>query len=280
MKLPFRGLLAACPLLLSVFVSAPLALSAQENGVLSTSKFMMIDREFVKPGKQGTAHETTEGAFIRAMAASKTPASHYFAAVSLSGPSRVLFLYPYPSLAAVEAEHKAIDSDPVLSAALDRAASADGDLLSSFDSSTWATRLDLSLNPGLRVGSRYLEISQFVVRPGHHKEWEDLVKLVTAGYKKGVPEAHWGMYEEVYGSPGGAYLVISSAKSATDLDNEFASGKKFEEAMGEEGLKKLEALEASCVESRMTNLFWIDPKMSNPSETMTKADPDFWKGQP
>lgn len=280
MKLPSRGLLAACPLLLSVFVSAPLAVSAQENGVLPTSKFLIIDRELVKPGKAGTAHQTAEGAFIRATAASKTPSSHYFAAVSLSGPSRALFLYAYPSLAAVEAEHKAIDGDPVLSAALDRAASADGDLLSEFESSIWATRLDLSLNPGLRVGSHYLEISQFNVRPGHHKEWEDLVKLVTAGYKKGVPDAHWGMYEEVYGSPGGRYLVISSVKSGADLDTEFASGKKFDEAMGEDGMKKLEALEASCVESRMTNLFWIDPKMSNPSEVMTKADPDFWKTQP
>jgi hypothetical protein len=280
MKLPFRGPLAACPLLLTLFVSAPLALPAQENGVFPTSKFLIVDREFVKPGKEGTAHQTTEGAFIRAMAASKTPSSHYFAAVSLSGPSRALFLYAYPSLAAVEAEHKSIDGDPALSAALDRAASADGDLLSAFDSSTWASQADLSLNPGLRVGSHYLEITQFVVRPGHRKEWEDLVKLVIAGYKKGVPDAHWGMYEEVYGSPGGGYLVISSAKSATDLDNEFASGKKFEEAMGEEGLKKMAALEASCVESVMSNLFWIDPKMSNPSEAMTKADPDFWKGQP
>ncbi len=280
MKLLFRGPLAACPLLLTLFVSAPLALSAQENGILPSPKFLVVDREFVKPGKEGTAHQTTEGAFIRAMAASKTPSSHYYAAVSLSGPSRALFMYSYPSLAAVEAEHKAIDSDPVLSAALDRAAEADGDLLSAFDSSIWAQRPDLSLNPGFRVGSHYEEISQFTVRPGHYQEWQELVKLVIAGYKKGVPEAHWGTYEEVYGSPGGRYLVISTVKSAADLDNEFASGKKFEEAMGEEGLKKIEALEASCVESRMTNLFWIDPKMSNPSEAMTKADPDFWKAQP
>jgi hypothetical protein len=280
MKLPFRGLLAACPLLLSIVGSAPLALSAQENGILPSPKIMVIDREFVKPGKEGTAHQAAEGAFIRAMAASKTPSSHYTAAVSLSGPSRVLFMYPYPSLAAVEAEHKAIDSDPVLSAALDRASLADGDLLSAYDTSTWAQQPDLSLNPGFRVGSHYEEISQFVIRPGHRKEWAELVKMVIAGYKKGVPEAHWGMYEEVYGSPGGAYLVISTVKSATDLDNEFASGKKFEEAMGEEGLKKMAALEASCVESVMTNLFWIDPKMSIPPEASMKADPDFWKGQP
>lgn len=280
MKLPFRGLLAASPLLLSIVVSAPLTLSAQENGILPSPKIMIIDREFIKPGKEGTTHQAAEGAFIRAMAASKTPSSHYTALVSLSGPSRVLFMYPYPSLAAVEAEHKAIDSDPVLSAALDRASLADGDLLSAFDTSTWAQQPDLSLNPGFRVGSHYEEISQFIVRPGHRKEWEELVKMVIAGYKKGVPEAHWGMYEEVYGSPGGGYLVISTVKSATDLDNEFASGKKFEEAMGEEGLKKMAALEASCVESAMTNLFWIDPKMSIPSEASFKADPDFWKGQP
>jgi hypothetical protein len=280
MKLSNRGLLAASPLLLTLFVSAPLALSAQENGLLPSPKFLLIDREFVKPGREGAPHETTEGAFTRALAASKTASSHYTAGVSLSGPSRVLFLYSYPSLAAIEAEHKAIDSDPVLSAALDRAAVADGDLLSASDSSTWTQRPDLSLNPGFRVGTHYEEISQFNVRPGHYREWEELVKMVIDGYKRGVPEAHWGMYEEVYGSPGGSYLVISTVKSAADLDNEFASGKKFEEAMGAEGLKKMEALEASCVESRMTNLFWIDPKMSNPSEAMTKADPEFWKGQP
>lgn len=280
MKLSFRGPFAACPLLLSVFVSAPLALSAQENGILPSPKFLVIDREFVKPGRDGAAHQATEGAFVRAMAASKTPASHYYAAVALSGPSRALFMYSYPSIAAIEAEHKAIDADPVLSAALDRATQADGDLLSATDSSTWAQRPDQSLNQGFRVGSHYVEISQFIVRPGHRKEWDELVKLVMAGYKKGVPDAHWGMYEEVYGSPGSDFLVITTVKSAADLDNEFASGKKFEEAMGEDGLKKLEALEASCVEKRMTNLFWIDPKMSNPSEAMTKADPDFWKVQP
>jgi len=40
MKLSNRGLLAACPLLLTLFVSAPLALSAQENGLLPSPKFL------------------------------------------------------------------------------------------------------------------------------------------------------------------------------------------------------------------------------------------------
>jgi hypothetical protein len=41
-------------------------------------------------------------------------------------------------------------------------------------------------------------------------------------------------------------------------------------------MKKMAELEAACVESRQTNLFFIDPKMSYPPEAFVKADPDFW----
>jgi hypothetical protein len=44
------------------------------------------------------------------------------------------------------------------------------------------------------------------------------------------------------------------------IDAEFASGKQFEAAMGEDGIKKLEQLEAACVESSKHNLFVIDPR--------------------
>ena len=53
MKLPFRGLLATCPLLLSLLVSTPCALSAQESGVLASPKVLVIDREYLKPGRDG-----------------------------------------------------------------------------------------------------------------------------------------------------------------------------------------------------------------------------------
>ena len=276
MKLLFRGHSAAMLLLMSL--APPLALVAQENGIIPTNKILFISREYTKPGKDGTPHQLTEAAYLRAEAASKN-APRYYAASALSGPSRTLFMYAYPSFAAMESEHKGIISDASLSAALDRASIADGDLLSETDSSMWMMRDDLSLNPGFRVGAHYLEISQYFVRPGHGREWEQLVKLVVDGYKKGVPDAHWGTYEGAYGSHGGGFLVISTMKSASDIDAEFASGKQFEAAMGEGGIKKLEELEAACVESSQHNLFVIDPKMSNPSEVMMKADPSFWKSK-
>ena len=100
------------------------------------------------------------------------------------------------------------------------------------------------------------------------------------GYKKGVPDAHWAAYEEAYGTPGGEFVVITSIKSGSEIDAEFASDKQFEAAIGEDGMKKMEELEAACVESRQTNLFVIEPKMSNPSDALIKSDPDFWKVKP
>ncbi len=264
---------AVLPLLLSLSCSTPFALFAQD--VLPSSKIVVISREFTKPGKDGAPHQMVEGEYPRALAAGKIP-NYYYAAVSLSGPPRALFFHGYSSFAEMAAAHRSETSDSTLSATLDRTDAADGDLLSSKDYSVWVKRDDLSLNPGFRAGTRYLEIIQFNIRPGHYKEWEDLVKLVSDGYKKAVPGFHWGAYEEAYGSGGGAFLIITSIKSATELDAEEAQGKQFEETMGADGMKKVDELEAACVESRNTNLFFIDPKMSYPPEAWVKADPDFW----
>ncbi len=274
MKLPFARPSAALPLLLCVVSSAPITLLAQD--VLPNSKVLVVAREFTKPGRDHGAHEKTEAGFVSASAASKV-SSRYFAATSLSGPQRALFFYAYPSFAAWEAENKAIGQDTTLTTALDAANLADGDLLSSSDQSVWVFRDDMSLNPGFRVGARLEEITSFMVKPGHDKDWEDLVKLVKDAYQKGVPDAHWGMWQEAYGSPGDGYIVIVTMKSAAEIDANFASGKKFVDAVGPDGMKKMAELEASCIESEQTNLFMIDPKMSYPSDAMIKAEPDFWK---
>jgi hypothetical protein len=276
MKQVFARKSATLPLLLSLITGAPLAVYAQQGAVLPTQKVLVITREVTKPGKDGTPHEKTEGAFVHALAAGKSDL-HYYAATSLSGPPRALFFSAYPSFAAWQQVQKSVMSNATLSAALDRANTADGELLSETALSVWTSRDDLSLNPGFRVGARLMEIRVFHVRPGHGKEWDDLVKMVIEGYKKGVPDAHWGMYEEVYGMDGGEYIGITTLKSATEIDKGFGDDKKFADAMGEDGMKKLDELEAACVESRYSNLFMIDPKMSYPAEAMVNADPEFWK---
>jgi hypothetical protein len=268
--LSFRRI-AALPLVAALLCSSSTLLFAQD--ILPGAKLLVISREYTKPGKDGAPHQAVEGAYPKALAAGKVP-NHYYAAVSLSGPPRVLFFHGYDSYA--EWADQRPGTDPALASTLAHTNAADGDLLSSKDYSVWAKRDDLSLNPGFRVGARVEVIIQYRVRPGHAEEFEDLVKLYTQGYQ-GVSGMHWGTYEEIYGSPGNTFLVIITHKAAAELDAEDENDKKFADALGADGLKKLAALEASCLESKQADLFFIDPKMSYPNEKMLKADPEFWK---
>jgi hypothetical protein len=250
-------LLGACFLLGTVGIGA-----AQEmaEGVTPPPKVLVIMREFLKPGRSGAVHEKSESAFVQAMTKAKFP-THYLAVTSLSGRSRALFLTGYDSFEAWEKDNQAIDKNKALSAALDHALMVDGDLLSDVDI----------------AHMRYFEVSLFQVKPGHRKEWGEIVKLVMAAYKN-IPDAHWATYEVAYGQQGNAtYVVFSALKSASEIDHAFTEDKDFVAAMGEEGMKKLSELENSAMESSMTNLFAFSPSMSYAPDEWVKADPEFWK---
>jgi len=239
-------------------------------------KVLVITREFTKPGKSGTQHEKTESAFVQAMTQAKWP-THYLAVESLSGKARALFLTGYDSFAAWEKDTLATEKNTTLSAALDRAWAADGELLSETDGGAFAFRKEYSLRPQADIPHmRYFEISVYQVRHGHEKDWEEIVKMVTAAYEK-IPEVHWATYAAVYGSPDNTYVIFNPMKSAEEIDKSFAQGKEFEAAMGEVGMKKLNELSAAAIESSQTNLFAFNPRMSYVSDDWIKADPEFWK---
>ncbi len=249
---------------------------AQE--AMGPPKVLIIEREYLKPGRGGSMHERTESAFVRAMTAAKWPV-HYIGLEALSGPTRMLFLIGYPSFAAWEKDAQNTAKNPTLSAALDKATLSDGDLLTSYDQGAFMFREDGSLRAGTAdvPRSRYFEISVFHVRPGHGKEWEELVKLYHYGYEK-VPSAKWALFESFYGTDnGGMFLVFNPMKSLAEVEEGYADQKKFVEAMGEDKMKRLSELSASCIESTQTNLFRFNPKMSYPEESWIKADPTFWK---
>ena len=267
-------------LLMSAFLLAALgtlSALAQDAGVQPPPKVLTVFREYTKPFKNGSAHEKTESAFVGAMAHAKWP-THYLAVESLSGKPRALFLTGYDSFAAWEKDYQAVGKNAALSAAIDKAGWADGDLLSETDGSTLVYREDQSLRPNVDIAHmRYFEISVFTVKPGHRREWDEIVKLVTPAYEK-IPDSHWATYEEVYGGfPNATYVIFNALKSAGEIDEAFGHDKEFVAAMGEDGMKKLGELERSAIESTMTNLFMFNPKMSYAPEEWIKADPDFWK---
>lgn len=127
---------------------------------------------------------------------------------------------------------------------------------------------------------RYMEFTLFKVKPGKDEEWDEVVKLAKTGYEKGMPDAHWGMFQLAFGGHGGTYLAITGHKSLAEIDQGFAQGKQFAAALGEDGMKKLNEMFASCVESTSQQLFAVNPHMSYVSDEWIKSDPEFWQTNP
>jgi hypothetical protein len=264
-------------LCLAVACSSVAAAQEKSQGTASIPKVLTITREFTKPGKAGMVHDKAESAFVQAFRNAKWP-THYLGMTSLSGKQRALFLTSYPSFEAWEKDNAAVAKNTALSAALDRAGMADGELLESMDQGIFVFNEELSLRPMPDISRmRYLEISVFHVRPGHGKEWEQLVKMVKAAYEKAVPEVHWGMFEQIYGGDGGTYLALTARKTLAEVDRGFQEDKQFEAAVGEEGMKKMDELFGASVSSSSQQLFAFNPHMSYVSEEWIKADPEFWK---
>ena len=269
------GLFAGCCVVV-VGLLAGLEAAAQE--MPSPPKVLVIMREYLKPGRAGGVHERSESAFVRAMTAAKWP-THYFAIESMSGPSRALFLTGYPSFAAWEKDNQATAKNAALTAALEHASLMDGDLLTSYDQNVFVYRDDISLRSNVDIAHmRYFQILLFQVRPGHEKEWSDLAKMYKEGYEKAVPDAKWAVFESAFGANnGGMVAIFMPMKTLAEIDQSFADDKKFSDAMGEDGMKKLAELSASSIETEQVNLFQFNPKMSYPQEEWIKADREFWR---
>ncbi|MFZ0882450.1 MAG: hypothetical protein WAN14_03560 [Candidatus Acidiferrales bacterium] len=270
----------ACGILLVGFLllgTALIAAAQEKSAAMLPPKVLSVVREVVKPGKSGSAHEKTERAFVEAMTAAHSP-NHYIALDSLTGVSRSLFLSGYDSFAQWEEQEKADQKNASLSATLDRAAEADGALLTSYESGMYILRQDQSYNDaGGLAHVHYFEITVYRIKPGHEADWDEIVKLVKPALIKANPDDNWAMYERAYGVGGPAFAVFHVMKSAAEIDQGYASSPKFAAAMGEEGMKKLSGLSAAAIEGSETNLFLINPRESYAEPELINADPDFWK---
>ncbi|HUX44362.1 MAG TPA: hypothetical protein VMV57_06390 [Terracidiphilus sp.] len=265
---------------LAVVGSSLAAAQTEEGAPAPVPNVVQLTREFVKPGKAGAIHDNSESAFVHAMAEAKWP-THYIAMCSMTGRLRCLYVTPYDSFEAWEKDSKAVDADKTLSGAIGEALVADGDLLDSVDQAVLHYEPDLSYKAdGDLSHMRYMEITEYHVRPGHGKDWSDLVKMVIANEKKAGTSAHWAMFSLMFGGSGGTYLIFSSDKSLASIDHGLAEGKKFAEAMGDEGMKKLGEMVSSTVESSTIQLFALNPKQSYPPDAWVKADPEFWGQSP
>src|SRR5580658_892360 len=142
------GLLLGCGLLFGGL--STVAAQQMSDGAMPPPKVLQVIRENLKPGKSGSPHEATESGFVKAFQAAKWP-THYLAVDSMTGSPRSLFFVPYDSFAAWEKDAMATQRDATLSAALDRAAIADGEMLESSETSVFVYRQDYSLRAPVNI---------------------------------------------------------------------------------------------------------------------------------
>ncbi len=255
------------------------SIAAAQDATATPPKVLQITREWLKPGKSGMVHDKSEAAFVAASARGKLQ-GHYVALNSISGKSRALYVFRYPSMAAMEADQKVIDKNAALTAEFDRASMADGDLLEGIDTAVFTYDEELSYHPHPDVShARYYEITVFHMRPGHHKEWYAVTKMYKDALDKAGSKAHWAAYEVAYGGEGGTFITLTARNSMTEIDQDMADFKKVIEAAGDEGMAKLDELLGQAVDSLRTEIFSVNPRQSYAEQTWIKADPDFWKSK-
>lgn len=263
----------------SIFAASAIAVAAQDTTPPPPPKVLVIQREYLKPGKAGAIHAKSEAAFIKATTDAKWP-THYIAMDSMSGPTRALFMFAYDSLEAYGKDQEATAANGKFAAAIDAASLADGELLTRYDSSTFVYHPEMSLHDHVDVPhQRYWEFTLFKIKVGHEKEWQDLVKIYVDGYKN-VPAAHWAVYENVYGeNDGGEWVVINPMRSLDEADKGMDAGNTFFAALGELGVRNVAELAAHCIESSQKNLFVVNAKESYADPDWAKAAPEVY-GQP
>ena len=264
---------------LAVACSLPAAAQDASTATSSAPKYLQVIVEYTKPGKGGLAHDKTEGAFVQAMAKANFPL-HYTAFNAISGRSRALYLSPFNSFEEVEKATKIFDS-PAVGSEFDRINMADGELLDEARVLIFSSDPELSYHsktPGPK--NRYMEADIVQVKPGHGKDFSDLMKLYMAAFDKAGSSDHWGAYRIEYGESLGTYVFLTVSNSETEIDQRFSEDSKIGKALSDDDKKKIRDLRAASIETERVELYSVNPAQSYPPDDYVKADPDYWKPKP
>jgi hypothetical protein len=96
-------------------------------------------------------------------------------------------------------------------------------------------------------------------------------------YEKNIPDAHWDMFQQMYGvDSANSYVLIVPMNSLAEVDNNMMHDKKIADAIGHDQMQKMEDLASATADVVQSNLLAIDPKMSYPPDEWVQGDPDFW----
>jgi hypothetical protein len=252
----------------------------QNRGDMKMSKpapILVIYREDVKAGRV-QLHDALEANFARTY--SRIPGARYYLAMnSISGPNESWFMQPYNSLEEVQKELQANLQAPVaLRTSLQRIAGGELENLSNQQAIQTVYREDLSYNASVAdlPTSRYVEVVTYRVAPGHDADFAEAEKLVRAAHEKTNEPMSWATYQVFAGAPSGTYYVFRALDSLAKADpTNVAMMQSMNQALGEDGMKRLMQLVADAHITREINFYAFNPKTSYAPPEFAAAD-SFW----
>jgi hypothetical protein len=242
---------------------------------VSVPKYLQIIVEYPKPGKGGQAHDKTEAAFVQEATKVKFPIN-YIAFNAMSGKPRTIYISHFDSFDALGKANKYFEG--AAAAEFEKINSADGELLEDSKSLYFSFVPEFSYHTRTDIShGRFLEARIIHVRPGHGKEFSELVKMWIAAEDKVGTKDHWGAYRVEYGEQLGSYIFLTSDNSLADIDESNAFESKFNEALSESDKLRIRELREASIDSDRFELYSVNPAQSYVPDEFTKADPDFWK---
>lgn len=241
----------------------------------SQPNLLTIVREAVKLGR-GAEHARFEAGWPAAYEKANSP-YYYLAFVSLTGLPEAWYVSPYQSHAAIGDMMKREDTDPVLSAELERLYRGDADFVNSVRVMQAMGRPDLSMGTFPDLGKvRNTEVTWFRVRPGHEAGFEAAAKAYRAAAQRSAPSTSYRIYEIIAGVPGPTYLVFSSVESYADFDKMAAAGQAAMKGATADEMTTLQKFSAEGLVNVETQRFRVDPGQSYVSRETRAVDPAFW----
>ncbi|HET6170078.1 MAG TPA: hypothetical protein VFE01_07855 [Terracidiphilus sp.] len=278
MKLRMSPAAAVCLLVAALTLSpVPAAVAQQEAGqVHSPSKYLYLENVELK-ANQGSAFAKLEGQEADALRAANAP-SHYVGMWAITGGDHVLFMHGFNSFADMQKDHEATMAMSKLQDTLNPDDAQEASLITERHSSIYTYEKDLSLGDPIDLSKmRFMRILLFHVRSGHGEEFEHVVKLFAKAYQSSIPEAHWVMFEKMYGvGSDNVHILVTPMESLSFADAMHDGSKKFSDAVGEDQLTMLRKSLDAAVESSEADLFAFGPKISYVPQSWITSSPDFW----
>jgi hypothetical protein len=239
--------------------------------------YLNITIEMTKPGV-AAAHEKFEMGWPAAFGKANWP-THYLAMSSITGPTEAWFITGYDSAEAAEKDADAFAHNTSLRTASEQLAQQDAQFLTGTKTITAMYKPDLSYwsSPPDIGNKRYFAVAKVSVKPGHNDEFKEMRAITKAAHEKAQLNEGFGVFQVVAGAPGPTYLIFIPMKSMKEVDGyDTLHGKPYQDALGEEGQKKMRELAAACIDTTEVNYFEFSPRMSYAPKEWIAANPDFW----